>query len=101
MRTMGLDFSSALYLGFWHESSSLKPWSLLTLGKPAALLEVPGSESVARQIARLLGCDQAVLGSSTLHLFWDLFGMLSRERIAIFQDSGTYSIGEWGIERAA
>jgi 7-keto-8-aminopelargonate synthetase and related enzymes len=97
---MNLDFTSALYLGFWHESKSLKPWSQLTTGQPAILAEVAGSEVVADQLAQLQGCDQAVLSSSTLHLFWDLFGMLADERIAIFLDDGAYSIAQWGIERA-
>jgi 8-amino-7-oxononanoate synthase len=98
---MGLDFTSALYLGMRHESASLKPWSQLTTGKPAVLGESTGSEMVASQLANLLGCDQAVLASSTLHLFWDLLGILADERIAIFQDGGAYSVAQWGIERAA
>ena len=32
-----LDFTSALYLGLRHPSSSLRPWSGLTTGKPAVL----------------------------------------------------------------
>lgn len=98
---MELNFTSSLYLGFWHESTSLRPWSRLTTGKPAALLEPTGSEAIAHQLAKLLGCDQALLASSTLHLFWDLFGMLANERVAIFQDDGAYSMAQWGIERAA
>jgi 8-amino-7-oxononanoate synthase len=97
---MGLDFTSSLYLGFWHESSSLKPWSQLTTGRPAILGEPSGSEVIARRLAKLQGCEQAVLGTSTLHLFWDLFGILARERIVIFQDDGAYSIAQWGVERA-
>lgn len=96
-----LDFTSSLYLGFWHESRSLKPWSQLTTGRPAVLVEPAGSDAVARQLARLQGCDQVTLARSTLHLFWDLFGMFADERVAIFQDDGAYSIAQWGIERAA
>jgi 8-amino-7-oxononanoate synthase len=98
---MGLDFTSALYLGLWHESQSLRPWSQLTTGMPAVLGEAVGSRRVASDLARLQGCDQAILASSTLHLFWDLFGILAEERVAIFQDDGAYSIAQWGIERAA
>src|SRR5436190_7673405 len=98
---MGLDFTSSLYLGFWHESPSLKPWSRLTTGRPAVLGEPHGSEAVALQLAKLQGCELATLGSSTLHLFWDLFGILAEDRITIFQDDGAYSIAQWGIERAA
>jgi 8-amino-7-oxononanoate synthase len=97
---MGLDFTSSLYLGFWHEGSSLKSWSQLTSGKPAALFELAGSGAITRRLAKLQGCDEAALARSTLHLFWDLFGIIAGERIAIFQDDGTYSIARWGIERA-
>jgi 8-amino-7-oxononanoate synthase len=98
---MGRDFTSALYLGFWHESQALKPWAQLTTGKPAILEEPPGSEMIASRLAKLQGLDQSTLARSTLHLFWDFFGMLAEERVAIFQDSGSYSIAQWGIERAA
>ena len=72
----------------------------LTLGKPAALSPPPESEAIADQLARLIGCERATLGTSTLHLFWDVFGHLSRERIAIYVDAGTYPIARWGVERA-
>src|SRR5262245_5072420 len=98
---MGLDFTSSLYLGFRHESSSLKPWSQLTTGWPSILGEPPGAEIVAHQLAKLQGCEQAILGTSTLHLFWDLFGILAGERIVIFQDDGAYASAQWGVERAA
>ena len=58
------------------------------------------SEDVAQALANLVGCERATLGSSTLHLFWDLFGMLDR-RNAIYMDAGVYPIGRWGVERAA
>lgn len=97
----GLDFASALYLSFHHESASLNSWSRLTHGKPAILEEVPGTRSIACQLAALQGCEQAVLARSTLHLFWDVFEILAEDRIAIFKDDGAYSIAQWGIERAA
>lgn len=96
-----LDFSSALYLGLRHPHSTLRPWQSLTAGRPAALETLPGTAAVEQELARLIGCEHAVLGTSTLHLFWDLFETLAREGIAIFVDSGTYPIGCWGAERAA
>jgi 8-amino-7-oxononanoate synthase len=42
-----------------------------------------------------------VLGPSTFHLFWDLFGMLARRPVRIYIDSGLYPIARWGVERAA
>jgi len=98
-----LDFTSALYLGLRHASSSLRPWSQLTSGRSA----VQGTcisrsqQRVTQALANLIGCEQAVLGPSTLHLFWDLFGMLARDRVAIYLDAAAYPIARWGVERAA
>ncbi len=98
---MEVDFTSSLYLGFRHGSRSLKPWPQLTTGRPAVLAEPVGSEAVAIQLARLQGCERATLARSSLHLFWDLFGMLANDRVAIFLDAGAYPIARWGVERAA
>ena len=95
-----LDFTSALYLGLNHAHAELRPWTQLTLGKPAALPPPPESDTIADQLARLIGCERATLGTSTLHLFWDVFGQLSRERVGIYVDAGTYPIARWGVERA-
>jgi 8-amino-7-oxononanoate synthase len=96
-----LDFTSALYLGMDHPSDSLRRWSRFTTGVPAALNEPPDAKDVAQQVATLQGCERGLLGSSTFHLFWDLFGMLSRMRVAVYVDKGTYPIARWGTERAA
>lgn len=95
-----LDFTSALYLGLRHPSRCLRPWGELTMGRPAALAVPSAQEQVAQALAELAGCERATLGSSTLHLFWDLFGMLPRG-IAIYLDAGTYPIARCGVERAA
>jgi 8-amino-7-oxononanoate synthase len=96
-----LDFSSALYLGLRHSSSSLRPWAALSLGKPAALQPPPGAAAVAAELAQLQGCERGVLLPSTLHLFWDLFGIMARDAVRIYLDSGAYPIPRWGVERAA
>lgn len=95
------DFTSALYLGMRHPYRALEGWPALTLGKPAALVEVPGARTVALALAGLQGCAAATLLPSTLHLFWDLFGMLARERFAVLVDSAAYPVARWGVERAA
>ena len=95
-----LDFTSALYLGMHHPSSSLPPWSRLTTGKPAILAPQRGA-GLARALAALQGFECAALAPSTLHLFWDLFGVLAREPVRIHMDAGTYAIARWGVERAA
>jgi 8-amino-7-oxononanoate synthase len=56
---------------------------------------------VADRLAALQGCDRAVLSPSTLHLFWDLFGTLAAEAVAIYLDSGCHPVSRWGAERAA
>jgi len=96
-----LDFTSALYLGLHHSSRSLGGWEALTLGRPAALQEPPGSVALAMELAELQGCEAATLLPSTLHLFWDLFRVLGQERVAILRDAGMYPIARWGTERAA
>src|ERR1700722_3277672 len=96
-----LDFTSALYLGLHHPTGALRPWAHFTTGVPAALAAPPEAGRVAQNIATLQGCERGVLGPSTFHLFWDLFGMLSRHRLAVYVDAGTYPIARWGVERAA
>jgi 8-amino-7-oxononanoate synthase len=95
-----LDFTSALYLGFEHASWSLPGWDRLTLGKPAALEEMAGAHEVQRELAALTGCERVLLGSSTLHLFCDLFAMLARRNVTIWMDDATYPIARWGADRA-
>jgi len=96
-----LDFTSALYLGFEHASCTLPGWASLTLGKPAALEALPGTLQLQRELAVLTGCERALLGSSTLHLFCDLFAMLAKWNVEIWIDEATYPIARWGTDRAA
>jgi 8-amino-7-oxononanoate synthase len=96
-----LDFTSALYIGLRHPSISLRPWAQLTTGKPAALAMLPDESRIARSLAELVGCERAVLGPSTLHVFWDLFGVLAKGKVSVYVDAGTYPIARWGVERAA
>jgi 8-amino-7-oxononanoate synthase len=95
-----LDFTSALYLGMRHPSRALQPWAQLTAGRPAAMCERSEQTAAAAALAGLMGCEAAQLGASTLHLFWDLGGMLSRDSV-IYLDAGTYAVGRWGAQRAA
>ncbi|HHT9126835.1 MAG TPA: aminotransferase class I/II-fold pyridoxal phosphate-dependent enzyme [Candidatus Brocadiia bacterium] len=98
-----LDFTSVLYLGMRHGSRSLRPWNQLTTGVPAALALPPGMDNVAQRLASLQGCERATLGTSTLHLFWDLFGILAdppEAEVTIYMDAGAYPIVRWGVERA-
>jgi 8-amino-7-oxononanoate synthase len=96
-----LDFTSALYLGLRHPSWSLRPWAQFTTGVPAALAPPPNAREIAQRVAVLQGCELGTFGTSTLHLFWDLFGMIAGQRVAIYLDGGAYPIARWGVERAA
>jgi len=96
-----LDFTSALYLGLHHPSETLRPWAQLTTGRPAALQAPPGAESITASLVRLLRCEGATLGTSTLHIFWDVFKVLATEPIGIYIDAGTYPIARWGVERVS
>jgi 8-amino-7-oxononanoate synthase len=96
-----IDFTSALYLGMEHASRSLPGWDRLTLGKPAALEAPAHAQQAETQLAELIGCERALLATSTLHLFWDLFSVLAQRNVNIFLDAGSYPIARWGVERAA
>jgi 8-amino-7-oxononanoate synthase len=95
------DFTSALYLGLGHPSAALRPWERLSLGRPAALEELPGAARAAADLAALQGSERGVLLPSTLHLFLDLFEVLAEEPIAVCADAGVYPVARWGVERAA
>ncbi|MBX3606679.1 MAG: aminotransferase class I/II-fold pyridoxal phosphate-dependent enzyme [Piscinibacter sp.] len=98
----GIDFSSSLYLGFEHGSDELAPWKRLTLGRPVALREFDAARLVAGQLAALTGSAAGCLLPSTLHLFWDLLGFLSRQTaIEILMDAASYPILHWCAEHWA
>ncbi|MET0530241.1 MAG: aminotransferase class I/II-fold pyridoxal phosphate-dependent enzyme, partial [Microvirga sp.] len=96
-----LDFTSVLYLGMHHGHAALRPWWQITTGHPAALGSTTRVAGLETALAALMGHESAALGSSTLHLFWDLFAELVREPAAIHVDAGTYPIARWGVERVA
>ena len=96
-----IDFTSSLYLGMHHASRELPLWDRLTSGKPAALEDPQGAGGVEEQLATLIGSERALLSTSTLHVFWDLFTLLAKADVNIFLDAGTYPIGRWGVDVAA
>jgi 8-amino-7-oxononanoate synthase len=96
-----LEFTSALYLGLRHSSASLRPWSQLTTGAPAALIEPDIAVDAARKLAALQGLESATLGASTFHLFWDLAGVFAGAHVSIYADAEAYPIALWAMERAA
>jgi 8-amino-7-oxononanoate synthase len=96
-----LDFTSSLYLGLRHGSSDLPAWRNMTLGKPAALEDPPGATIVERELGRLTGCQAAMLATSTLHAFFDLFAMLAEPGAGVFLDAASYPIAAWAARQAA
>ena len=95
-----LDFTSALYLDMRHASAELRPWSQLTTGRPAALHPDPDAASIANRLAALQGCEHGVLAPSTLHLVWDVFGLVDRRHVTMYVDASVYPIARGGVERA-
>lgn len=93
------DFTSALYLGMRHPGWALHSWDSFTTGKPATLEVPPEQVPVTRCLGRLVGCERATLGSSTLHLFSDLLPMLGRCGMSVYIDNGAYPIAGWSAER--
>lgn len=95
-----LNFCSALYLAWRHPSHALPGWDELTLGEPAALRELPAARRLARGLAQWQGLPGASLCSSTLHLFWDLFGLLAGKNCVLLVDKACYPVLGWGVQRA-
>lgn len=96
-----LDFTSSSYLGLRHPSWTLKPWSRLTTGVPAALAEPRSARAAAAGLASLAGTERAVLATSTLHVFFDLFLALGPANLSCYVDAAAYPVAVWGAERAA
>jgi 8-amino-7-oxononanoate synthase len=94
-----VDFTSALILGLTHPSESLS-WTELTTGTPAALRRSDLAVRAAREFAGLVGCQGALVLSSTLHAFSDLFGELWTAPAAVLHDDAVYPIARWQMQRA-
>ena len=78
-----LRSDGACYLALPHARDELRSWDQLTRGGPAALTPWPEAQALGQDLAALQGCERAVLGPSTLHLYGDLFGLLSASHSTI------------------
>ena len=94
-----IDFTSSLYLGIKHSSEELRVWQHLTSGVPSALFEPQQSKELAYQIARLQGNEHGLLAPSTLHLYHDLYSLLSKQPVTVFIDEKVYPVSKYGIEK--
>ena len=93
------DFTSSLYLGMKHSSAELNGWEQLTTGVPAVLNEPPASLQVSKHAAHMQGLEAGVSAPSTLHLYSDLFELLSKKQIVLFIDEKIYPVSRYGIEK--
>jgi 8-amino-7-oxononanoate synthase len=96
-----LDFTSSLFLGLQHGSSSLPPWASLTTGVPAVLHEAPVAHRVAAAVAAAQGAPAGVVGRSALHALMDVMGMIPQRGDLVAIDAAAYSLAEWAALRAA
>lgn len=96
-----LDFASSLYLGWRHSSHDLPGWASLSTGMPAAFEEPREHRAVGQAVAQMQGLETGLVAPSTLHLFFDWFGLLDPQHWAIFSDEHLYRVGQWGMERAS
>jgi 8-amino-7-oxononanoate synthase len=95
------DFTSSLYLGLEHAWEGLRAWPRLTLGKPAALEEAPGSGGVERELAALVGCERVLLSTSTLHAFHDVAAMFMERGTRIVLEESVYPVARLAAGCAA
>ncbi len=101
MDLSGVDLSTFGYLGLRHLKEHLRPWDRLSRVRPPSVDEIdPLVDNLTAQIAALQGCEAAIFATSTFHLFWDFFDLLSDEEVVIYLEEGTYPIAQWGLERA-
>jgi 8-amino-7-oxononanoate synthase len=98
-----VDFTSALYLGWEHSGIGRRTdrFEALTLGKPAALEEPPGSRRLAEEMASLTGFEAGLTSPSTLHLALDVSMFFAAQGVEFFADNSIYPIGRRGLEIAS
>ena len=94
-----LNFTSSLYLDIKHSSAELAGWHQLTTGLPSALYESTQSKYVSNYIANMQGLQTGISATSTLHIYYDLFGFLSNQKIMVFVDEKIYPVSKYGIEK--
>ncbi|MBD2722552.1 aminotransferase class I/II-fold pyridoxal phosphate-dependent enzyme [Hymenobacter armeniacus] len=93
-----LDFTSALYLGP-QALPPPPPGLALTTGRPAVLDHHGRAQWVAHAVARRQGLEAGELAPSSLHLFWDVFGLVPARGVVLLERR-LYPVGRWGSLRA-
>lgn len=90
---MTTDFTSGLFLGLTH-AGECGPGPLTT-GTPAALREVAGSRTLAREVALAHGAERGLLARSSLHALVDVLLTVSRGGGQVLLDEHAYPISHW------
>jgi len=99
LASVRIDFTSSLYLGFRHGAGELPPWRQLTIGTPSAVNRWPIADQLEVEISGLCGTERALIGRSTLHLFWDLIGAFDPKEWEFIADEHSYPLAQWAMSR--
>jgi len=59
----------------------------------------PQAAALGRALTQLCGAEAAVIGRSTLHLFWDLFGLFDPRDWSVIVDEHSYPVARWAASR--
>lgn len=94
-----MDFTSSLYLGMQHNSTEISAWGQLSSGVPAALFEPAQSKLLGSLIANNQGLESGFVAPSTLHIYHDLYSLLSKQWVTVFIDENVYPTSEYNIEK--
>ena len=95
-----LDFTDAAYLGLRCNSADLPPWLRVTEARPAALHEPLLAAALGRNVARLQGQEDGVIGTSSLLLSLDVLGpALTRGAWHMLIDAGCYPTLAWAASQ--
>lgn len=94
-----LHFNRAHYLDMNPYPQQLTTQPVAT-GMPAVLYESVQERALAAQLAAMQGQTAAVLGVSTLHLFWDWFEWMRQTSVHVFMARDTYPFIQLLAKRA-
>lgn len=86
------DFTSALFLGEYHPSSGIRPWSRLTTGVPAVLRESATATLLASVVARRQRAEAGLVERSALHALTDVLSAFPERGGTLWVDAAAYPL---------
>lgn len=89
---LGLDFTSALFLGMRHQYPSMTGWTSLTTGVPAGWREPRSARWIASHVAHGQDAEAGLVARSALHALTDAMTVLPRVGDVIAIDEAAYPI---------